>query len=173
MAALSTTLLAAAVGIQAISTISSSVNQAATQKLEGKIESQRLETNVKIAELQAKDAEIRGKQESDEYKTRVKQLIGRQRAAFAAQGIDPGFGSALEIQEETAEIGAANALTIRNNAFRDATGYRIQAIDIGGQAQFARFSGENRARNTLITGGLKTITDITEGSGQIASLKGK
>lgn len=142
----------------------SAINQSKAQKLEGNIRSQQLETNARIGELQAKDAESRGKKDSEEYKKKVKLLIGRQRASFAAQGIDPGTGSALDIQLETAEFGAVDALTIRNNAFREATGHRIEAIDTRSQASFARFSGENRSRNTLITGGLTAARDLSAGT---------
>lgn len=164
-AAIATTI--ASTGISTINTIQGSVNQAASQKLQARIEAQQLETNSRLAEVQAKDAEIRGKKESENYKRNIKKLIGSQRAALAAQGIDIGSGSALEIQLETAEFGALDAQTIRNNAFIEATGYRIQSIDYQNRARFTELAGRNKARNTLITGGLTAVSGLASGIGKL------
>jgi hypothetical protein len=126
-------------------------------KSQAEYESQQLTFNSKVADLQARDAELRGKKEATEHKTKVKTLIGSQRAALAAQGIDVGSGSALDLQTETAEFGALDAMTIRNNAFREATGYRIQSIDYAGQATMTRLAGKNAARNTMLAGGISAL----------------
>lgn len=53
-------------------------------------------------------------------------IIGAQRAAYAAHGVDVNVGSPVDVQASTAELGELDALTIRNNAQREAYGYKIQ-----------------------------------------------
>lgn len=61
-------------------------------------------------------------------------LIGAQRAAYAAHGVDVNVGSPVDIQSDTAELGELDALTIRNNAQREAYGYKIQGDNAGAEA---------------------------------------
>lgn len=164
-----TAIMAAMIGVQAASTIGDAYSSSQAIKSKTAYESQQLQLNSRISELQAISAERRGREESRAYKTEVKQLIGKQRASLAAQGIDISTGSALDIQVETAELGAEDALTIRNNAFREATGYRIEAIGYKGQAAFTEVAGKSNARNTLISGGLNAIN---QGVQTYASFRG-
>ena len=129
-------------------------------QLETEFEASQFETNSRIAELQAKDAERRGREDANAYKVKIKQLIGKQRAAMAAQGIEIDADSALDIQLETAELGELDAMTIKNNAFREATGHRIQALDYSSQSGYTRIAGKTKARNTLLTGGMSAVDDI-------------
>jgi hypothetical protein len=82
--------------------------------------------NALRAELAAKDAESRGKRDEARANRAAQRLKGRQRAVLAANGVDVGEGSALDIQEDTTRIGKADALTIRENARREAADYRAQ-----------------------------------------------
>lgn len=147
-----------------------SYSDAKAIKAQGAYESQQLEFNSRIAELQAKKTEADGKEQSTQYKTKIKQLIGKQRASMAAQGIEVGSGSALEVQLETKELGALDALTIRNNAFREAMGYRIQSIDYTKQAAITRASSQGKARNTYLSGGLSAAGSFLK-AGYYGSIK--
>ena len=163
-------IFAAALASKTLYGLSSSYMESKAIGLESSIEAQRLEKNARLAELQAKDAEIQGKKDATAYKVKINQLIGSQRASMAAQGIEVNADSALDIQLETKELGAVDAQTIRNNAFREATGYRIQSIGYSSQAGYTRISGKTKARNTLLTGGLQTANDLISG---IYTLKNK
>ena len=156
-------LLLASVGFSVAKTISSSISE--SRAIEGQTEFQvnRLITEERLEDLKAESAITRGRDEESEQKIKTKLLIGRQRARLSAQGIEIDSGSALDLQLESAEFGAADALTIRDNAFREATGHRIQAIDFRNQAEFARLSGKNRSGSTLLTGGLTAATELTRG----------
>jgi len=134
----------------------------------GAFEADAARLNERLAELQGKQAIARGKKDAANLKRGVKQLIGEQRAAFAAQGIEVGSGSALEIQEETAALGELDAITIRNNAQREAFGFRVQGLQAAQRAQFARISAEQRAGATILTGGLRaaqTFSRFSFGNG--------
>jgi hypothetical protein len=83
--------------------------------------------NADLADQQAADAEARGAVAENEYRTQVRGLIGSQRAGFAANGVDVGFGSSVDVQADAARLGELDALTIRSNAAREAWGYKVQA----------------------------------------------
>ena len=157
-----TALLAASFGVQGLTQIGSSYAESRAIKAQSRYESQQLEFNSKLADIQARQVEQKGKEEATQYKTQVKQLIGRQRTALAAQGIDVSSGSALDLQTETAQLGALDALQIRTNAFREATGYRIQSIDYSSQAEMTRLAGKHKAKSTLLTGGLKAAQSFAK-----------
>ena len=89
-----------------------------------------------IIEKAAGEAEDIGKVKEIQALQAKKQLIGRQRAVLAANGVDVNEGSAVDIQVDTAGIGKLDELTIRSNAAREALGYRYQAYN-------ARVAGEN------------------------------
>jgi len=154
-------LMAASVATSAISTATTAYTQSEALKMQGDYQKSVMEQNRKLAEFQAEDAVRRGDKESKELKKKVKVLIGSQRAAMAAQGIDIESGSALDVQADTAAFGASDALTIRNNAWREAWGYRVQGADYSSKGAWAQLEAKNAARNTLLTGGMTVAKDAT------------
>lgn len=97
--------------------------------------------NAAVAELQAKDAIARGAEDEQRFRSSVRVLIGSQVASQAASNIDVGFGSAVDVQADAAELGELDALTIRTNAAREAWGYKVQAEDLRRRGEIARKEG--------------------------------
>lgn len=148
MAAASTMLLASmAVG--------NAYSQAQASKAQGIAEQAQAEQNARLAEMQAKDAEARGEREAGLQRQRTRALIGKQKATLAAQGLSISDGTALELIGQTAEFGEADAATIRQNAYREAFGYRSQAMNYRNQGEFSYMGRRNEAHNTLLTGGMQ------------------
>jgi hypothetical protein len=147
-------------GINALATLSSANASAKAQRAEGDFQASIYESNARIQALMAEDAIIRGDKEAVKAKQLAKRIIGSQRAAMGAQGIDLESGSALDIQEETASLGAEEALNIRNNAWREAWGYRAQGSEYLSRASFAKITGKNTSKNTLLTGGLSALKGL-------------
>jgi len=77
----------------------------------------------------AQDATARGIIESDQSRVQTQQAIGTQRAAMASNGGVVDQDSNAIIQQDTAQIGELDALTISNNAAREAYGFQVQAQD--------------------------------------------
>lgn len=88
-----------------------------------------LRRNATYMNFAAQDAKVRGAKESDWARVSTQQMIGTQRAAMAGSGGVVDAGSNAAIQEDTAQIGELDALTISNNAAREAYGYEVQAQD--------------------------------------------
>jgi hypothetical protein len=78
------------------------------------------------AQQQARDAVLRGEIAEQKQRDLTAQRIGTQTAALAAQGTDLE-GSPTDILGDTARSGEQDALTIRNNAKREAWHYENQA----------------------------------------------
>lgn len=118
--------------------------------------------NQTISERNAADARERGKIDERAHRVKISQLKGRQRASMGASGIELDSGSALDILSDTAEIGELEALTIRNNAERDAVNFENQAANYGVSSRNAIIGGKAKksaanlaAFGTLISGGGK------------------
>lgn len=138
--------------LSAATSLMSANSQARGQEDQGAYESSRLEMNASFADQQAQDAIDRGEKDAAAHERKVKLLIGQQRAKMGAQGADLSSGSALEVQLDTAGLGAEDILQIKNNAFRQAWGYQEQAADYRDQAKLTRTGTKNAARNTILTG---------------------
>lgn len=94
--------------------------------------------NARMADRAAKDALERGKLEEQKQRQKTAQLMGQQTAAMAANGVDIGFGSPLDLLVDTATLGELDALTIRSNAYREERDIRQQGANYRGQAGMYR-----------------------------------
>jgi hypothetical protein len=129
-----------------------SIQQMRSQGQQADAEGIALRTNAGLAELQAQDAIARGAQASAQVRRDTRATIGAQRVAYASQGVDVGSGSALAVQADTAAIGELDALTIKNNAAREAFGYKIDAANSRTREEYTRQAGRNAQTSTLLTG---------------------
>lgn len=130
---------------------------ASSQQQAGKANKALMDRNAEIATFQADDAINRGRVAAKRRLSQVGQTIGAQRVALAAQGVDINSGTAADIQASTAKIGAIDAQTIRNNAAREAWGYKVNAQDLTLRGRLAEREGDNAAASTLLTGSSNLI----------------
>lgn len=158
MAAL-TAALAALTAAQTASGFASQRRAAKSARAQGNYEAGIYSQNADIAEQQAADAIARGRETELRQRAGSKVLVGSQRSALAANGVDANVGSAAEITGETQHLSALDELTIRNNAAREAWGYRVNAQQERQQGIMARMAGQNAAAgynnqswSTLLTG---------------------
>ena len=138
-----TTLAAAVIGTSAL--------QAYGQYTDGKFQASVANQNAKINEDAALDAINKGNAQAQEQRRRTRQLAGTQAATMSASGIDLSTAGALDILGDTAAMGELDALTMVNNASREAYGYRMQAENDRLNAKMARRSGNMGAMTTLLT----------------------
>jgi hypothetical protein len=78
--------------------------------------------NAAVLDQRAIDARARGQEDESRFRSRIRQLIGSQRAGYAGQNVDVGTGSAADVQADTAYLGELDALQLRANAVREAWG---------------------------------------------------
>lgn len=86
-----------------------------------------------IANQQAEDATKRGETAAQVAVRKARAIASAQRAAFAARGVDLS-GTAADIVNQTDFFGQSDAVTARDNAAREAWGFRARASGFQGQA---------------------------------------
>ncbi len=150
--------MAASQGMQAVGSLASGYSQSKALKAQGDYQKSIYDMNAKFAQFEADDAIDRGKTAATEYKKKGKALIGSQRAALAAQGIEVDSGSAAEVQADTRIQIEKETINIKNNAWREAWGYKTQALQSSYSGEIAKAMSITNANNTLLTGGMNAST---------------
>ena len=104
------------------------ISQGNAQDAQAQSQARNMRTNAMYANNAADDALTRGRYDAALQRIRTGQMIGTQRTAMAANGglVDEGTNAVL--QQDTAQLGELDALTIQNNAAREAYGLKVQAM---------------------------------------------
>ena len=110
------------------------------------------EGNALTAESAAADAIARSGIPGSNARGRGSQLIGHQKAAYAAGNAGVGSGSAVQAEAQTRYFSDMDEIIIRNNAAREAMGYRIKANLFRTEGAMAVQGAENDAAASLIGG---------------------
>lgn len=145
----------AAIGVMSMA---SAYSSSEATRAQGSYQKTMANINARNLDRAADDALVRGENDAKNYRKKVKQVVGSQRANFAAQGIDVSSGSALDIQTETREMGYMDALTIKNNAYREAMGFKQQAITQRFDGANAKWAANQSADMTLVAGGMQAAS---------------
>lgn len=85
--------------------------------------------NAEMARRAAEDAIKRGDLAAQQEAQKTAALKGRQRVVLAANGVLVDTGSALDLTTDTSKAGALSELQIKNNAEREALGYKMNAYN--------------------------------------------
>lgn len=134
-------------------TAGSGIVAAKTQYDTGKMEARIEQNNARVADAQAKNALIKGAQEDQQQRWKIRALAGRQSAAIGANNVVGSTGTSLDILGETAMFGEVDLTTIRNNAAREAWGYQTEASNRRFAAKAAKYRGKSQAFGTLLSTG--------------------
>lgn len=153
-------------GVQAALTYNQADQQAKSLKAQADYQKSMAEVNSLFSNIQASDAIARGDKAAQQLGRKTKQLIGSQRASLAAQGIEIDSGSALEIQQDTATLSKMDEMQLRNNAWREAWGYKVESSTASANAQIGMNTNRFQARQTLITGGIQAANQAYSGYSQ-------
>lgn len=147
------------------------ISQGNAQDAQAQSQARNMRTNAMYANNAADDALSRGRYDADLQRLRTGQMIGTQRAAMAANGglVDEGTNSVL--QQDTAQLGELDALTIQNNAAREAYGLKVQAMQGFRNATDTELAGKNAKQNSLMGGVIKGAGSFFGGGG-MSSLGG-
>lgn len=129
--------------------------------------------NQVIAERQAQDALKRGEIAESEQRRKNQAILGSQKAAMGANGLEIGSGSNLDILGDTAQFGELDALTIKSNAQREAYGYRVQGMNFGAEAGLADFRASQAMPSALIGAGGTLLSGVGSAVDRWSYRKGK
>ncbi|EPC4902307.1 TPA: hypothetical protein VDU70_002175 [Pseudomonas aeruginosa] len=102
---------------------------------------------------QARQVLDQGEFEDAQLYEQGRQIVGAQRAGFAANGVDVNSGSASRVQESTMNQVAMDAEQVRRNAFNQAFGIVTQGNEGVRQARANYSARRLNAFSSLLTGG--------------------
>lgn len=125
--------------------------------------------NRSIAIQQANDSEQNTSLEAQRRYRALGQTKGTQEAAMAANGIDLNFGSALDIQRDTAMIGAEDVGQIYKAGNERTKAFDTEAWNYGADAKAQR----SKASGAIVNGFIGAASTALGGASQTASLKAK
>lgn len=150
--------MGAATGIALASlAVVSAYQQSEAQVMQGEYQKSMFEMNARLAGVNAEDALARGNEQASRMRSKGKSIEASQRAALAAQGISVEDGSAAETLAQTKMFSELDVMTIKNNAWREAWGYKNQAIEYESRSRFASRGARTESQASLLTGGLRAI----------------
>ncbi len=126
--------------------------QALGQFEEGQYRQKLGKVNAQLAEEAAGDATIRGQQQAGQARMEASADIGEMRAAYGASGVDGSVGSPINAMADVRLVSETDAAIIRNNAAREAWGYRVEATRATEEGRLAGERGRYQAAGTLLGG---------------------
>lgn len=153
----STAPMYASMFTSSISSIGTGISQSRAISAEGDYEQSVANTNAKLADLHARESLSAGDAEAARREEQSKLQTGAARAASGASGADISSGSTARAIRSVGDVGAADELTIKNNAARQAWGYQTTGIMDRFKGQMAQLTAKAQSQQTLITSGLKAI----------------
>lgn len=117
--------------------------------------------NAVIAQRNAEDARQRGIADEQSQQLRTRARIGMQKNTLSERNISISGTSALDILGDTAMFGKLDALTVRNNAQREAIAYEAQSSNFTSQANINSMAADNYA----LAGGITAFSTALGGIG--------
>lgn len=120
------------------------------QYQQGEFQKSVAKENAKIAEDEAALAQQRGAIAAGVQRMKASQEIGQARAAAGENGIELTSGTTLDAIADARMLSELDAQTIKNNAAREAWGYKVGAVNAIAQGQAGQLAGRYGAGATLI-----------------------
>lgn len=140
-------------------------NQAKAQEEQYNYQAQVNQQNAKISQEKAAEEKQQGIEEARLQRIKASQVIGSQKTAMAANGVDITQGTALDVIEDTAAMGELDALQTRANYERKAQALETQAGNYENQSALDTIAGQNAysaGRMNGLAAGLDGITKTTD-----------
>lgn len=143
------------------------IQQGAAAAAQGKAQQQAQQYNAVVKEQNARLARQQAGAREEQQRRGARQVLGQQRAALAQAGIGSG-GSALDIEEQSAERAELDALTI-------AYGGELQAKGLLASAQQDLYMGEvaaARGQNAQSASYISAGASILSGAASVGAYRG-
>lgn len=147
----------------------SSYSQGKQQQAMYNYQAQINQENARIAQKNAATERQTGIEEARLQRMKTLQVIGSQKTAMAANGMDITQGTSLDIIHDTAAMGELDALQIETNYEKKALAYEQQANNFSNQANLDVISG----RNAYKSGQINAVTEGLNGVSKLGSVANK
>ena len=136
----------------------------------GKAEGEMADYNANVATQRSNEALQMGSIAEEQQRNKVRQVEGSQTAAMGASGAVAGSGSFGSVLDQTSQFGELDALTVRNNALKQAWGLQTQAVGDQLQGSYARQGAAIGAAGSLLSGSVNAYgvgTNWGKGFGKV------
>jgi hypothetical protein len=124
---------------------------------EGQQRQQNALRNEANAQLASEDARARGENAAALTRAQASMDVADMQAAYGASGVDGTVGSPMDALRAYRRKTDLDILTLRNNAAREAWGYKLQADAASAEGRLAALRTENEVAGTLLGGSGKLI----------------
>ena len=126
------------------------------------------EQNAEFLEIDKRNQELDDQEAINRYQTQIQAVEASQKAAFAARGVDTGFGTAREIVQESKINALLNTIDLQANARAKSMGMKNQLSNYRLQTGMQEMQGNLQAQSTrnaaLIRGAGYAIAGYKTGS---------
>jgi len=136
------------------------------QKQQADYQAQVADQNARIAENQAQDSILNTNLAAQRRYRELSQTQGAQAAAMAANGVDLNFGSAVDVQRDTAMIGGEDMAQLYKAGNEQTKGFEINAFNDRSKAAGYRAQG----RAALMKGIFNGLSTALSGASQAAGM---
>lgn len=147
-------------GVNAIGSIA----QGAAAAKEAQYQAAIARNNAVIARKNATYSLVKGQREEQSYRIRGAALISALRARFGASGAEVNIGSPVQVTSGAVMIQELDALTIRNNAAREAWNYEVEARNFEAQSEL----NEMQADNAMMSGVIGAASSLVQGVSSVS-----
>lgn len=143
--------------------VGSAVVQTQAASKAAKVEKDQAKQNAAISNKLAADALKRGKLKAQKRRSDIRSLEAEQKVAFAKSGVTLGVGSPLDVLLSTRDIGKLDEAIIKENAEREAKGFRAEGSRFVAESKLA----ESRESFAKQAGVLQTFSTVLGGASDI------
>lgn len=124
--------------------------QGQAQKSAANYQAQVAANNAQIAQTNARLATQKGEIEATQQELKNRAQMGEIVASMAANNVDVGSGSALDVRKSADVVGQMDAATIRSNAALENYGYRSQSLGFQSQSTLDKATAQNAGEASYI-----------------------
>lgn len=132
--------------------VGGTVLSAGSMYQQGQAAKQTAANNAQMAETAAQDAQRRGEEQAIDVQRKGAALKSAQRVNLASKGLDLGYGTAADLQDQTDFFTASDVATTRTNAGREAWNMRARGQAMLQQGKADALNATYQAGGSLLTG---------------------
>ena len=156
-------LAAASTAISSVGSVMSGIGAANQYRYEASVNDQ----NARLSNEQARDSIATTNLEAQRRYRQIAQTKGAQTAAMAANGVSLDFGSSVDIQRDTAMIGAEDVSQLYKGGAERTRGFEIESFNYRSKA-----AGERAQASGALTKGIfDGLSTALGGASQIAGMR--
>ena len=133
-------------------TIGGTALSAGSAYQQGQVAEKTAANNAQMAEYAAQDAQRRGEEEATAVQRKGAALKSAQRVSLAAKGLDLGYGTAADLQDQTDFFTQSDVATTRTNAAREAWNSRARGQAMLTQGRADSLNSMYQAGGSLLSG---------------------